>query len=177
MVASDPDDGPLGGLGRHAEAVALALDDQHREGDRFELGQPALGWFLTAPRRHQGEGEAENSRSTRLRHRSAGHSSAERAPARDQGQIRQLLRTQLLDHRDPCFLEALGRSRTTPSGDAVGLLDECHRESRRQGGISGGGQIRRVDSAPGPVPEDDSPMGPLGLIEMGSGRAGWCIDS
>ena len=56
MVAGDPNHFARSAGRGHAEAVALALDDEHGHGDRLELVQPVLrrliaaGWRLERKR-------------------------------------------------------------------------------------------------------------------------------
>src|SRR6185503_15828404 len=59
VVAAHHRDGAPRGGGRYAEPVVLALDDERGDGDRVELGQPALRSART-PWRDEREGEAEN---------------------------------------------------------------------------------------------------------------------
>ena len=110
--------------GRHAERVARALHDQHRDGHRLELGQPARRRLRSrAARRLQREGEAEHADRAGRLGRAAGHARARRAAADDQRQ----------SARSParrCSTTAIQAAsswragRGAPAGDAVGLLDE-----------------------------------------------------
>jgi hypothetical protein len=66
------DDAILSG-GRHPERVALALDDERRDGHGLELRQAAL---LRTAGRMKREREAQHGRRLRLGRRAAGHAGA-----------------------------------------------------------------------------------------------------
>jgi hypothetical protein len=73
VVAVDDAHGAARSRGRHAEAVVLALDDEHLGRDDLELGQAAgsrLGSLSLG--RLEGEREAEDAHGARQVRRSAG---------------------------------------------------------------------------------------------------------
>ena len=65
------------------------------------------------------------------------------------------VRAEGLDHGRPGDVEVGRRGRRTPAGDAVGLLDECDGEPRRDGYVFRPDEILRPDAATCAVPEHD----------------------
>ena len=84
---------PIRGWRRHTERITLALNDERRDRDRVELGQPARGWIAGAAARLQGKGQAEDGDAARRLEAAAGHARAERPPTDDQGRPVELVRS------------------------------------------------------------------------------------
>src|SRR5213078_1239025 len=82
VIAGHLGNRPVRGRRRHPERITLALDDERRDRDRVELGQPAWGWIAGAARL-QGEGQAEDGDAARRLEAAAGHARAERPPTDD----------------------------------------------------------------------------------------------
>ena len=96
---------------------------------RVELGQARL---LRPAGRMDGEGEAEDGDRAGLLGRAARDPRAERAPADDQRQARELVCAQPLEHGAPGRVQLVGGRRRAPARDTVGLLDERDRDALLQ---------------------------------------------
>src|SRR5690625_1845523 len=93
VVPRDDDDRPAGCLGRHAEGVAVALDDEGGYVRGVELGQPAGA--VGTPRWLEREGEAEHSDRVERPGGAARDPGAGGASADDEGQLREGPRSQV----------------------------------------------------------------------------------
>ena len=93
MVAGHAGDRAQRAFGRHAEGVALALDDERRDLDGVQLRESAFrGLARLASRRLEREGEAENGDRPELGRGATGDARAEGAAADDEREACQLVR-------------------------------------------------------------------------------------
>jgi hypothetical protein len=135
--------------------IALALDDERRHGDRIELGETALPRLARADGRRERKRKTEDPGSTCCICGPARDTRTERAAAGDEGQVRELHASKVLDHRDPGRFELGGWCGGTTAGDAIRLLDEddrdvdCVRSRRRRH------EIGRADAAAGAVTQNE----------------------
>lgn len=155
MVPWDLYDRPVGARRRHPERVVLTLNDQHGHPDRLELGQPALGWIVSAARRMKRERQAQDSRHTCLAGGAAGHACPRRTAPSHQRELTQRPLAQPREHRQPGGVELPSGRRRASSGHPVGLFDQNDGEIERAPGISCGHEVRRTDAAARPVPEGE----------------------
>lgn len=81
MVARHEHDAAIRCLGRNPERIAFALDDERRDADRIELGQPAP---RARTRRLEGEGKTEDRGGTGRTRSAACHAGTRRAAADDE---------------------------------------------------------------------------------------------
>jgi hypothetical protein len=176
VIPGDAGHLPVRTLGRPAEAVAFALDHQHRELHRLELGEPALGRLLAAARRNQRKGEAEHGDGTGLLDGPASDARSERAAAHDQWQAGQLIGAELRDHDDPGLVESLRGSGRAPACHPIGLLDQRDGEAGRARRLSGGGEIRRLDPPSGTVTENDRGPRAVDPAQVSPGGTGGSVD-
>ena len=111
--------------GRHAESVPCPLDDQHRDGHGIDLRETTRRRRAAGPaRRLQRECETKHPDRARRRRCAASNARAGGPPAGEERQAVQLAREQVVDHRGPRSIELMRGRGSTPSRDAVGLLDE-----------------------------------------------------
>src|SRR5215218_1028492 len=146
VVAVHPRDGTPGGVRRHPERVALALDDEHGDRDGVQLGEPRP---LRPPRRVDGEREAQHAGRAGLPRRAARHPRARGPPAaqhRDGAAYH-------VDDRDPRRVELVRGRRRLAARHAVGLLDERDTDPRLVRDPARGDEVRRGHPAAGAVPE------------------------
>jgi DNA-binding transcriptional MerR regulator len=177
VVARDPDDGAARPRWRHPEAVALALDDEHRDLDRVQLVDPARPWLLAlAGRRLERERQTEDGDGIRVLRRPTGNPSAQRAPAGDQRQATELLRAERLDHRCPGGVKARRRGGGALAGDAIRLLDERDGDPVLERRLGGGGQVTRLHSAAGAVAEHERAARSLREAQVRPRKAGGRLD-
>jgi hypothetical protein len=176
VIALDRDDLPARRLGRHPEAVALALHDEDRDVDGLELGETTLRRPVPAAGREEGKGEAEYRLGPRPIERPTGDASTQRPSAGDQGQIPEGVGPEVLDDGDPRFVEPLGGSRGAPARDAIGLLDERDGEPRPGRRIPRRDQVRCLDAPARPVAEDNRTLGVSGSGEVRPGGTGGSVD-
>lgn len=172
MVARDGDHRPVGRGRRHAERVALALDDERGDGDGVELGQPGLQRRVRpAARRVQREGQAENRGGARRRGGPAGHPCPRRPAAADVRQAAQGTVPKSGDHRGPCGVKLTCGGRGAAAGHAVGLLDERDGESKVQRGRGDGFQVGGRHRPARPVAEHQGRLRSVGSVQVHAGRA------
>jgi hypothetical protein len=170
VVARNGHDLAVGRLGRHAERVSVALDDEHGHVDGVELGKARL---LGPARRVDGEREAQDRCRVGLGCGPAGDPGAGRASAGDQ---RQAVERELLDDGLPGAVELRGGRRRAAAGDEIGLLDERDGHVARERRLGGGLEVGRVDRAAGAVAEDQRGLWVRRLVERRPGRAVRCVD-
>lgn len=152
MGARDPHDHAVRTLRRHTEWVALALDDERGDLNRIELLETT---FLRPAGRVERKGEAQNG--DRIGHRggATGDPRTQRpAPGQD-GHAAECVLAELGDDRAPSHVELARWSRAASSGYPIGLLHECDGESLGAGGFGRADKVGRLDTAAGPVPEDE----------------------
>jgi hypothetical protein len=176
MVARDLDDPAIRALRRHAEPVALALHDEHRDLDRLQLGQAALRWFIPSPRRQERKGETEDRLAAGLLHRATCDPCSEGAPSYDQRQALELVCAQPLEHSDPCLVQTLGRRGRAPPGDSVRLLDQRDCEVLFHRGVSRRDEVGRLDPTASAVPEDECASGSIDAVKVRPCRSGWRVN-
>lgn len=177
MVTGDQLDVAAWTRRRDSERIALALHDEHGDGDRGQLGQAALGGVIAAARRVQREGEAQRGVGLRSRGRAAGHAGARGAPADDQAPGQRLTqagapaRAQLRDHRQPGLVELGRRGGRAPAGHPVGLFDEHDRVAlahRRPGRRD---EVGCADPAAGAVTEHQRTARRVHGMDVSAGEA------
>jgi hypothetical protein len=169
VVSTDGDDLAGGPRGWHTEPVALALDDENGNLDCFELLQAALGRLARPARRLERKSEAEDGPGSGRLDGPAGDARAERAATDDERQALEHALPQPLDDVDPGSVQLLRGSRGAPTRDAIGLLDERDVDAFGDRSIGGGEEIRRLDPAARPMPEDKCTAGPIDPVQMHSG--------
>jgi hypothetical protein len=136
------------GSGRKAEPISLPLHDERRHCHGIELEETALRRRCAGTaRRPERECEAEHSDGAGRRSGAAGDPSAGRAPADDEREALQLACKQTLDHRRPRRIELMRRCRSTPSRNAVRLLDENDVQSSRVRDARDRNEVRRLHAA------------------------------
>jgi len=108
VVAGNVHDLPARAGGRQPERVALALHDEHRDGDSLQLRQAA---GLGTAGRVEREREAEHGVRSRRLHGAAGDPRPERTAAGDQARAAQLTRDQADDLREVWGARHTGRHR------------------------------------------------------------------
>jgi DNA-binding MarR family transcriptional regulator len=145
---------------RHPEGIPRALDDQGREAHRIQLVETVLRRGPAGPaRRLEREREAEHRDRARLLDGAARYARAQGPAADDERQPAQLALAEVVEHGDPGRVELTRRSRRAPPSDAIGLLDECDRESLRLRDVARRNEVRRRDAAAGSVAEHQSRAG------------------
>jgi hypothetical protein len=149
-------DGAPRACGWHAEAIALALDDEDRDGDSVELRQAASARRPALPlRRLEREGQAEHGVGSGPGRGAAGDARSGGASADDSGSTDETGGTEVLDHRGPRRIELVGRGGRPSPGDAVGLLDEGGREPERVGDPRRRDEVASAHAAAGTVAEHE----------------------
>jgi hypothetical protein len=93
-------------------------------------------------------------------------STAERAPAHDEGQPAQLALGDVLDHGHPGRVELPGRGGGAPAGDTVGLLHEGDAHPLRERNIRRRHEVAGRHAAARSVPEDERPPWLLDSVEV-----------
>ena len=156
MVSLYFHDGATSRRRRDAEAVALALHDEYRNGHGIELRQATRRGLSGASRRRlQREGETQDAHGASLRRSAACDAGAGRATADDERQPAQVLLPEVVDDRDPRGVELVCRSLRATSCDAIGLVDECDAEPVRERCVGDGDEVSGADSAPGAMSQDE----------------------
>ena len=153
MVPRDAHDLPALRRGRHPERVALALHDEDGDTNTRELvdaGRP-----VRAPGRMQRKGEAKDARDRGRLSGPAGDARSGRPPAGDERDGCERAAAQTADDGEPRGVELGGRRGAAAAGDAVGLLDERHRDLQAGGGTRRGGQVGCPDASARSVPEHE----------------------
>ena len=161
--------------GWYPELIGLALDDEHRHGDRIELVEAVRTRFSgrRAPRRLERERKAEHADGARVRGRAAGHPRPGRASAADERETPERLHPQSLDRGTPRRVELSGRCRGAPPRDAIRLLDERDRDRLGECNVARRDKIARSDSAARTVAEHERCTGAVGAVHVcpcGAGR-------
>ena len=150
MVAADDRDLAQRRRLGHAEAVALALDDEHGDVDAVELLLARL-----PRRRDEREREAQDPDRADRRGRPARDARSRGAAARHDGQSRERTAAELLDHGDPGGVEQMRRRRGPAPRHTVWLLDERDRHAQLERDLGRQYEIRRADAAACAVAEDE----------------------
>jgi hypothetical protein len=164
--AGNEDDGSVRAVGRNAERIALTLDDERRHGHRVQLRKTALGGIVSAAGRVNGEGKAEHRGRADFGGGPARDTRACGASTADHRQCPELIVAQLLEHTRPSGVELVRRSRATPPGNPVRLLDEHDAQPGRQSSVLRTHEVGRADAAARPVTEHERGRGPVDRMEV-----------
>jgi hypothetical protein len=154
-------------VGRHPERVALALHDEDGHLDGVEFRQARL---LRPPGGMDGKRETENGDSSSLGGGTAGDTRAERAAARDQWEVAELV-ADVRDDRRPCGVELRGRRWRAPTGDAIRLFDERNRDPLLECDIGGDDEVGSRHASPGAMTKRENGARRLREVHMNPGGA------
>src|ERR687897_1192492 len=152
-------------LRRHSERVAITLHNEHGNVDLVELVLARLGRIGPAGSVHR-KGKAEHGHRAGLGRRPARDPRAGGASADHDRQPAQIAIPELLDDRDPCLVEPVGRSGSLPSGHVVGLLHERDAEPLRLRDLGYGHEVACRDSATCPMTEHERTQRVLGVMKV-----------
>jgi hypothetical protein len=176
VIAGDRYDLAGGAGRREPEAIALALNYEHRDLHGVELVLAGHRRLARPRRRLERKRQAEHRHRARVGGGAAGDPPTQRSAADDEWQAGKLGAAQALDHREPGRVEVRCSGRGAPAGDAVRLLDQGDADPLCEGGIARSEEVRRVGASTGSVAEDERGARFLGLVEVGTGRTARGLD-